>query len=147
MQLHPCLCGGSRRHTKLQASTVQRPPCTALLLQQHPAFSAGQCVLFLQLACMHVYACPISSVLWLLLDARCCVLPQMKQFYHANYSSNLMCLSVTGKQSLDDLEQLVRDQFRAVPNSNLDAPHISGACPGVASHNAIHCFLDCHAAM
>ena len=53
----------------------------------------------------------------------------MKEFYHANYSSNLMCLSVNGKQSLDDMEALVRDKFRAVPNSNLSAPQISGDCP------------------
>lgn len=44
---------------------------------------------------------------------------QMKEFYHARYSSNIMCLSVYGGQSLNDLEALVKDKFAAVPNSHL----------------------------
>lgn len=52
----------------------------------------------------------------------------MKKFYHANYSSNLMCLTVTGRHSLDELEALVKDKFAAVPNSDLRPPRISGEC-------------------
>ena len=49
---------------------------------------------------------------------------QMKDFYHAHYSSNIMCLTVYGSQSLDELEMLVKDKFAAVPNSNLPPPNI-----------------------
>ena len=48
----------------------------------------------------------------------------MKEFYHAHYSSNIMCLSVYGSQSLDDLEILVKEKFAAVPNSNLPPANI-----------------------
>ena len=51
---------------------------------------------------------------------------QMKEFYHENYSSNIMCLTVYGTQSLDDLEAMVSDKFAAVPNSNLQPPPIAG---------------------
>ena len=53
---------------------------------------------------------------------------QMKEFYHAQYSSNIMCLTVYGTQSLDDLETMVKDKFDAVPNSNLQPAPISGRC-------------------
>ncbi len=49
---------------------------------------------------------------------------QMKNFYHAHYSSNIMCLSVYGSQSLDDLETVVKEKFAAVPNSNLPPANI-----------------------
>ncbi len=49
---------------------------------------------------------------------------QMKDFYHAHYSSNIMCLSVYGSQSLDDLEMLVKEKFAAVPNSKLPPANI-----------------------
>ncbi len=49
---------------------------------------------------------------------------QMKDFYHAHYSSNIMCLSAYGSQSLDDLEILVKEKFAAVPNSNLPPANI-----------------------
>lgn len=49
---------------------------------------------------------------------------QMKDFYHAHYSSNIMCLLVYGSQSLDDLEILVKEKFAAVPNSNLPPANI-----------------------
>ena len=51
---------------------------------------------------------------------------QMKEFYHAHYSSNVMCLSVYGSQSLGDLEILVKSKFAAVPNSNLAPADIPG---------------------
>jgi len=49
---------------------------------------------------------------------------QMKDFYHAHYSSNIMCLTVYGSQSLDDLETVVTEKFAAVPNSNLPPANI-----------------------
>ncbi|KAL0019017.1 hypothetical protein WJX77_001203 [Trebouxia sp. C0004] len=49
---------------------------------------------------------------------------RMKDFYHAHYSSNIMCLSVYGSHSLDDLEILVKEKFAAVPNSNLPPANI-----------------------
>ena len=55
---------------------------------------------------------------------------QMKEFYHAHYSSNVMCLTVYGTQSLDDLETMVTHMFAAVPNSNLKPPPISGRLNG-----------------
>ncbi|KAL3136084.1 hypothetical protein ABBQ32_007107 [Trebouxia sp. C0010 RCD-2024] len=51
---------------------------------------------------------------------------RMKEFYHAHYSSNVMCLTVYGTQSLDNLESMVNEKFAAVPNSNLKPPPISG---------------------
>ena len=50
----------------------------------------------------------------------------MKEFYHEHYSSNIMCLTVYGTQSLDDLETLVSGKFAAVPDSNLQPPPIAG---------------------
>ena len=58
----------------------------------------------------------------------------MKEFYQAHYSSNIMCLTVYGTQSLDDLETMVSDKFAAVPNSNLQPPPIAGR-----SHDALAC--------
>lgn len=37
-------------------------------------------------------------------------------FYARYYSANIMTLSVLGKESLDDLEEMVRSRFRAIPN-------------------------------
>lgn len=51
---------------------------------------------------------------------------QMKEFYQEHYSSNIMCLTVCGTQSLDELEAMVSEKFAAVPNSNLQPPPIPG---------------------
>lgn len=37
-------------------------------------------------------------------------------FYARYYSANIMTLSVLGKESLDELEEMVRSRFRAIPN-------------------------------
>lgn len=50
----------------------------------------------------------------------------MKEFYHAHYSSNIMCLTVYGTQSLDDLEAMVSDKFAAVPDNHLQPPPLAG---------------------
>lgn len=67
----------------------------------------------------------------------------MKEFYQAHYSSNIMCLTVCGTQSLDELEAMVSDKFAAVPNSNLQPPPIPSeykghhTCLDVAYHASL----------
>ena len=39
-------------------------------------------------------------------------------FYHANYSANLMTVTVIGNQSLHDLQKMVETRFAQVPNQN-----------------------------
>ena len=41
------------------------------------------------------------------------------RFYQAHYSANLMTLVVYGKQSLDQLEALIRERFSHIPNRHL----------------------------
>lgn len=41
------------------------------------------------------------------------------QFYEAYYSANLMTLSILGRESLDELERMVRQRFAAVPNRDV----------------------------
>lgn len=41
------------------------------------------------------------------------------RFYEENYSSHLMSLSVLGKESLDDMEKIVRQRFEAVPRRDI----------------------------
>ncbi|WP_106479023.1 insulinase family protein [Phytohalomonas tamaricis] len=48
-------------------------------------------------------------------------------FYHQHYDANMMHLAVTGPQSLDELETLVRQRFAAVPNRHLTKPTIDVA--------------------
>ena len=43
-------------------------------------------------------------------------------FHAKHYSANLMSLAVLGRQSLDDLEQLVVPLFAAVPNRDVPRP-------------------------
>lgn len=52
---------------------------------------------------------------------------QLLNFYRKNYSANIMTLTVIGRESLADLEALVRPKFSAVKNRNrhlaaIDAP-------------------------
>lgn len=63
---------------------------------------------------------------------------QMKEFYHAHYSSNVMCLTVYGTQSLDGLEYMVHEKFAAVPNNNLKPAPISGSLLSQCSHPTDH---------
>ena len=39
-------------------------------------------------------------------------------FYNSNYSSNLMKMVVYGKENVDQLGQIVQNQFSAIPNKN-----------------------------
>ena len=45
---------------------------------------------------------------------------ELLAFYQAHYSSNRMTLAITGKASLDQLEQWTRKYFTAVPNRHLE---------------------------
>jgi len=47
--------------------------------------------------------------------------PDLIEFWQNHYSSNIMTLAVYGPQSLDELEQMVRERFTAVENRNLTA--------------------------
>ena len=51
---------------------------------------------------------------------------QVVSFWKHHYSSNNMKLVVLGKQSLDDLEQIVRSKFSAVENRKLEKSKWSG---------------------
>ncbi|WP_291830206.1 insulinase family protein [Marinobacter sp.] len=45
--------------------------------------------------------------------------PDLIQFWHDKYSANIMTLAVYGPQSLDQLEDMVRQRFTAIENRNL----------------------------
>eukprot|EP00927_Polykrikos_kofoidii_P083199 TRINITY_DN8471_c0_g1_i2.p1 TRINITY_DN8471_c0_g1~~TRINITY_DN8471_c0_g1_i2.p1 ORF type:complete len:1107 (-),score=193.48 TRINITY_DN8471_c0_g1_i2:165-3296(-) len=47
---------------------------------------------------------------------------RLLEFHSKYYSANLMCLVVLGKESLEDLEALVRKYFEAVVNKNATVP-------------------------
>jgi insulysin len=47
------------------------------------------------------------------------LLDALKRFYTNEYSANRMALVVLGEESLDTLEQLVRDRFTEIPNRQL----------------------------
>lgn len=47
---------------------------------------------------------------------------ELLKFHGENYSSNLMALAVLGKESLDELAQMVVPIFAQIPNKNLPAP-------------------------
>lgn len=50
---------------------------------------------------------------------------QLLAFYHQHYSANVMTLVVMGREPLEDLEQMVRTKFSAIPNSNKQVETIS----------------------
>jgi insulysin len=54
---------------------------------------------------------------------------ELLKFYAAKYSANVMSLCVVGKESLEELETMVREKFSAVPNQNLDVI-LGEACGG-----------------
>ncbi|GAM20868.1 hypothetical protein SAMD00019534_040430, partial [Acytostelium subglobosum LB1] len=45
---------------------------------------------------------------------------RMVQFYHDNYSSNIMCLCIVGREPLDVLESWARTHFAQVKNNNVE---------------------------
>ncbi|KAG6550830.1 hypothetical protein Mapa_007626 [Marchantia paleacea] len=51
---------------------------------------------------------------------------EVLKFYETYYSSNLMCLAVYGKETLDELQILVEDKLSAVKNSKKNAMYFPG---------------------
>ena len=51
---------------------------------------------------------------------------QVRQFYQEHYSANLCKLVVLGRESLDELQQMVQELFSAVENRHLPVPSFSG---------------------
>ncbi|PHQ17141.1 insulinase family protein [Marinobacter profundi] len=51
--------------------------------------------------------------------------PDLIRFWRNHYSANLMTLAVTGPQSLDQLEAMVRGRFAAIENRGLQPRHYS----------------------
>lgn len=52
-------------------------------------------------------------------------LDKLWEFYRTYYSSEKMCMSVLGRESLDELEQLVREYFSKVPKAQQPAPPLN----------------------
>jgi len=51
---------------------------------------------------------------------------EVRKFYASNYSSNIMKGAVMGRQSLDELEGIVRGRFEAVSNADLRPAEFKG---------------------
>eukprot|EP00250_Pteridium_aquilinum_P021928 c25264_g2_i1 orf=2311-5265(+) len=51
---------------------------------------------------------------------------ELIKFYDGNYSSNLMCLAVYGKETLDNLQNLVESRFSAIKNTKKSRPSFPG---------------------
>ena len=47
---------------------------------------------------------------------------KLVEFYHRWYSSNIMAITVVGRESLDQLEEMVREKFDKVPNHDISPP-------------------------
>ncbi|HCS63046.1 MAG TPA: hypothetical protein DIW64_02585 [Cellvibrio sp.] len=50
---------------------------------------------------------------------------EMKKFYDAYYSANIMKLALVGKQSLPELKALAEKHFAAIPNNNVVLPEVT----------------------
>lgn len=49
---------------------------------------------------------------------------EMKKFYDTYYSSNIMKLTLVGKQSLPELKALAQKHFSSIPNKNIPLPEV-----------------------
>ncbi|KAI5062806.1 hypothetical protein GOP47_0021353 [Adiantum capillus-veneris] len=56
---------------------------------------------------------------------------ELLKFYDSHYSSNLMCLAVYGRESLDNLQTLVESRFGAIKNTQKERPAFPGQPCGV----------------
>lgn len=56
---------------------------------------------------------------------------QLLAFYDRYYSANNMRLTIVGKQSLDELEALVKTHFATIPNKNISRPEVT--IPGLTA--------------
>jgi len=54
---------------------------------------------------------------------------EVRKFWEANYSANLMRAALVSRHSLDELEALAREKFGSIANKELPAPEFSGADP------------------
>lgn len=54
---------------------------------------------------------------------------EVRKFWEANYSANLMRAALVSRHSLDELEALAREKFGSIANKELPAPEFSGAHP------------------
>ncbi|XP_071554220.1 insulin-degrading enzyme-like isoform X1 [Temnothorax nylanderi] len=75
---------------------------------------------------------------------------RLLEFYETYYSANIMSLCVLGKESLDDLENMVVERFRNVKNKEAEVPMYS-ECPlkdddfnTVWYYVPIHNFIELH---
>lgn len=50
---------------------------------------------------------------------------EMKKFYDAYYSANIMKLTLVGKQSLPELKALAQKHFSSIPNKNIPLPEVT----------------------
>lgn len=60
------------------------------------------------------------------------LIEEMKKFYDAYYSANIMKLTLVGKQSLPELKALAEKHFSAIPNKNVPLPKIT--VPGLTKN-------------
>lgn len=51
---------------------------------------------------------------------------ELLKFHQAYYSANLMKLCVLGREPLDELEDMVKDLFSAIPNTDAPQPSFGG---------------------
>lgn len=58
---------------------------------------------------------------------------ELLKFYEQNYSSNLMCLVVYGKESLDKIESQVNNKFQDISNRDRSSLHFPGQ-PCMSEH-------------
>ncbi|WP_039915251.1 insulinase family protein [Cellvibrio mixtus] len=52
---------------------------------------------------------------------------EMRKFYDAYYSANIMKLTLVGKQSLPELKALAQKHFSSIPNKNIPLPDVAEA--------------------
>lgn len=57
---------------------------------------------------------------------------EMRKFYDAYYSSNIMKLALVGKQSLPELKAMAEKHFSSIPNKNVTLPKIT--VPGITKN-------------
>lgn len=53
---------------------------------------------------------------------------EVRRFWEAHYSANLMRAALVSRHSLDELEALAREKFSGIADKQLPAPKFSGAC-------------------
>jgi Peptidase M16 inactive domain len=54
---------------------------------------------------------------------------EVRKFWEAHYSANVMCASLASRHTLDELESFARTAFSGIANKRLAAPRFSGRLP------------------